>query len=160
MSENSETLTAAQVMRTDVPTVMLEDSVGKVAALMVSSGSAGIVVVEGGNLHGIITEADLIGREAEISMPSETNYFDATIVSDGGTPFAKDIRRVTASTAKELMTSPIYTIRDSATMQQVATLMVDHQINSVPVIDDTNALVGIVNRAELVKVIARMENQG
>lgn len=160
MTENSQSLTVAQVMRTDVPTAAPGDAVGTVAAAMVSSGSAGIVVVDNGELRGIITEADLIAREAEITMPTATNYFDATIDVDAGTPFSEDIRRVTAATAADLMTHPVYTIRSSATMQQVATLMVDHQINSVPVIDDNNALVGIVNRAELVKVIARMENAG
>jgi CBS domain-containing protein len=62
-----------------------------------------------------------------------------------------------AVTARELMTHPVISILHSATLEQVATLMVDRRINPVPVVDDNHSLIGIVSRRDLVRVIARME---
>jgi CBS domain-containing protein len=58
------------------------------------------------------------------------------------------------------MSSPVVSIRDSATLEQIATLMIDDGVNPVPVLDDANTLVGIVSRADLVRVIARLETSG
>jgi CBS domain-containing protein len=43
---------------------------------------------------------------------------------------------------------------------QIATLMVDRRVNPVPVVDDDGRLVGLVTRADLVRLIARLEASG
>jgi CBS domain-containing protein len=55
------------------------------------------------------------------------------------------------------MTSPVFSIRESATLAQVATLMLDQGVNPVPVVDDDLNITGIVSRGDLVRVIARLE---
>ena len=43
----------------------------------------------------------------------------------------------------------------SATLEDVATMMHDHGVNSVPVVDADNKVVGVVARADVVRFIAR-----
>lgn len=154
-------VTVADVMRTDVPTVSRGDSIGTVARLMAEHALPGVPVVDdGGELVGIVTEGDLVAREAEVSFPTVVPWLDALFVADAGSDFDEDLRRVLAVTAGELMTAPVYNIRASASLEQLATLMVERRVNPVPVVGDDLNLVGIVSRADLVRVVARLEAAG
>jgi len=148
------------IMRTDVPIVKVTDTVGTVARLMAASGLPGIPVIGDGEIMGIITEKDLIARYAHVEVPTPMPFLDAIFLLDGGRDFEEDLRRVLAVTAGELMNSPVYNIRDSATITELATLMIDEDVNPVPVVDDSLRLVGIVSRTELVRVIAKLETGG
>ncbi len=158
MADQQGTLTVAEIMRREVATVAPQDSIGTVAAVISRHGVPGVPVVSDGVMHGIITESDLVFREAEVSVPGVTTFFDAVIVGDAGTPFEDDLRRVLSATAEQLMTAPVYSIRQSATLQEVATLMTEYRVNPVPVLDDDNNLVGIISRSDLVRIIAKLEN--
>jgi CBS domain-containing protein len=125
--------------------------------VMAESGLPGVPVVEEGEIVGIVGESDLVARQADVEVPTVVPFLDAIFVLDGGRDFDDELRRVMAVTAGDLMTSPVYNIRASASLGQLATLMLDHRVNPVPVVDDEYALVGIVTRADLVRVVARLE---
>jgi CBS domain-containing protein len=148
------------IMRPNVPVVSPGDSVATVARLMAESGLPGVPVMDHDEIVGIVTEADIITREANVEVPPVIPILDGLFVADAGRDFNEDLRRVLAVTAAQLMTSPVYNIRSSATLEQVATLMLDRKVNPVPVVDDNLRLVGIVSRADLVRVIARLESMG
>lgn len=147
----------ADIMRRDVVVASPADSVASVSRMLVDSGLPGIPVVAGGEIVGIVTETDIIAREADVDVPAVVPFLDAIFVADAGRDFDEELRKVAAVTAGELMTSPVYSIRSAATLEQVATLMINENVNPVPVLDADNALVGIVTRADLVRVIARLE---
>lgn len=148
----------AEIMRTDVPVVSPEDSIATVARLIAVSGLPGVPVVENGEIIGIIGESDIIAREADVTFPTLVPFLDAIFRLDAGRDFKEDLRHVLAVTARELMTSPVVNIKQSATLQQLATVILDERVNPVPVLDDDLQLVGIVSRADLVRVIARLES--
>ena len=149
--------TVADLMRVNFPTLSPDDSIATVAKRIVESGLPGLPVVSNGKIIGIVTEADIVTREAEVDVPEPTAFFDVIFRADVGRDFEEDFRRVVAVTARELMTHPVYNILSSATLSEVATLMIDRRVNPVPVVDDNHSLVGIVSRADLVRVIARLE---
>ena len=45
---------------------------------------------------------------------------------------------------KQIMSQPVLTVREDATLEEVATLMLQHRISGVPVVNDSGAVVGIV----------------
>ncbi len=145
------------IMRRDVPVVTPAHSVATVARIMAESGLPGVPVLDGDEIVGIVTESDIIAREANVDVPSVVPFLDAIFVADGGRDFDEDLRHVLAATAGDLMTSPVYNILASATLTQLATLMLDEKVNPVPVLSEDRVLVGIVSRADLVRVIARLE---
>ena len=159
-AQEAPPVTVADLMRREVPTVPPEAPLGTVARLMVEHGLPGVPVVADGEIVGIVTEADLIAREADVTVPTVVPLLDALFVADGGRRFEDDLRHVLALTAGDLMTAPVYNIKASATLAQVATLMIEQRVNPVPVVDDDLSLVGIVSRADLVRVIARLELAG
>ena len=154
------TVTVADVMRTDVPTLRPEDSIASVARIMIDNRLSGLPVVDNGQIVVIITEIDLIAREADVTVPTVVPWLDALLVADAGRDFDDEMRQVLAVTAGELMSSPVINIRSTATLSQVATLMVERRISTIPVIDVQHALIGVVTRADLVRIIARLETLG
>jgi CBS domain-containing protein len=146
------------VMRHEVPVATPSTTIAELARLMTEHCVPGLPVIAHGELVGIVTEADLIQREATVDMPSIVTFLDAVIVADAGTPFEEELRRVVATTAEELMTSPVISIRDSATVAELATLMLQQQVNPVPVVDDGRQIVGLATRSGLIELIARLES--
>ena len=84
------------VMRHEVPVASPTTPIAELARLMVEYRVPGLPVIGQGELVGIVTEADLIQREATIDMPSIVTFLDAVIVADAGTPFEEELRRVVA----------------------------------------------------------------
>lgn len=150
--------TVREVMRYEVPVASLRTPIAELARLMVEHHVPGLPIIDRGELVGIVTEADLIQREATVDMPSIAAFLDAVIVADAGTPFEEELRRVVATTAEELMTSPVISIRDSATVAELATLMLQQRINPVPVVDEARQIVGLATRSGLIELIARLES--
>jgi CBS-domain-containing membrane protein len=63
-----------------------------------------------------------------------------------------------ASTASELMTSPVITIGSAELIADAAAVMTREHINRLPVVED-GRLVGIVTRADLVRSYVRTDEQ-
>ncbi len=59
-----------EIMRREVPTVALTDTVAKVARVLADSGLPGVPVVDNGVVVGIVTDKDIVQREANVSSPN------------------------------------------------------------------------------------------
>jgi CBS domain-containing protein len=154
----SSDLSVKDVMQQEVPVAEPTTTIAELARMMVEHRVPGVPVVRNGELIGIVTEADLIQREANVEAPGITTFFDAIIVADAGTPFEEELRRIVATTAEELMSAPVISIRDIATVAELATLMLRERINPVPVVDYNRQIVGLATRTGIVNLIARLES--
>lgn len=52
---------------------------------------------------------------------------------------------------KEIMHSPVITIRPSATLREAADLMLEHGINGLPVVDNRDYVVGIIGLKDILR---------
>ena len=68
------------IMRKKVPVVAPEDTVGTVASMMANSDVPGVLVVDDGELLGIITESDIVTRKAEVEL-SRDRFFSWRLLS-------------------------------------------------------------------------------
>ncbi len=163
---SQDEVSVASIMRKKVPVVAPDDTVQTVATMMARSDVPGVLVVENGDLLGIITESDIVTRKAEVDVPETVSFFGGYFQAgkfrlpwnrethDDASDFDHEVRRVLATTARELMTSPVINIDKDATVLDLATIMIDHNVNPVPVVTGDNKIVGIVSRKDLVKLIA------
>ncbi|TXG79244.1 MAG: CBS domain-containing protein [Thermomicrobiales bacterium] len=163
---SQDEVSVASIMRKKVPVVSPDDTVQTVASMMAKSDVPGVLVVDAGELLGIITESDIVTRKAEVDVPETVSFFGGYFQAgkfrlpwnrethDDASDFDHEIRRVLATTARDLMTSPVINIDQDATVLDLATIMIDHNVNPVPVVTGDNKLVGIVSRKDLVKLIA------
>ncbi len=53
----------------------------------------------------------------------------------------------------EVMTGDPFTVASQASVEDAATLMHDHNVSRLPVVDDQGGLVGIISRGDIVKAI-------
>lgn len=163
---SQEDVSVASIMRKKVPVVGPDDTVGTVASMIASNDVPGVLVVDDGDLIGIITESDIVTRRAAVDFPETISFLGGYFrtgrlqfpwnreTRDDASDFDHEIRRVLATTARELMTSPVINIDQDASVSDLATIMIDHNVNPVPVVTDDNRVVGIVSRKDLVKLIS------
>jgi CBS domain-containing protein len=144
-------------MTSDVVTVTPDTSVDEVARLIWEHKIGSVPVVENGHVVGIVTDYDLITRETDYDAPVFFSFLEAYFRIPG-TGDEEQLRRILAISARQLMSSPSVTVGPDDTVQDVATLMYDKRLNALPVVDDDNALVGIVTRADIVRLMVADEN--
>jgi CBS domain-containing protein len=51
--------------------------------------------------------------------------------------------------AKDIMTTPVISVSDTSTVQEVAAILLDRRISAVPVVDSSGNVVGIVSEGDL-----------
>jgi len=112
------------------------------------------VVDERGALVGIVTEADLISKEAYDGQRHGALALLADVLS------ARDHHWVTKAAglvAADLMTRNVIVCRPDETVRSVARRMLERGVKRVPVVD-AGVLVGIVSRPDILRVFDRADD--
>jgi CBS domain-containing protein len=104
------------------------------------------VLNEDGEVIGVVSEADLVGKQ--IGRPPSRRAPLDWIFGNGDD--AWELRHRAAITVEDAMTAPAITVTADRPLREVAAIMVDRDVNRLPVMDD-GRLVGIVTRADLVR---------
>lgn len=134
------------VMTRDVITVGSATPLREVARMLARARISGLVVVdEAGAPLGIVSEGDLLAKQ--LSRPSTGSALE-WIFGEQRDP--EELRRRSATTAGEAMSSPAVTLEADRPLREVAALMVDRDVNRLPVMAD-GAMVGIVTRSDMVR---------
>jgi CBS domain-containing protein len=120
-----------------------------VRALVEHDISAVPVVDEAWHVEGVVSEADLIPKEA-LAEEDQPGHWDLLV---------RHARRTAdkahATTAVTLMTGPAITIGPNAGLPPAARLMTRHAVKRLPVVDGDGVLVGIVSRHDLLSAFLR-----
>jgi CBS domain-containing protein len=144
------------IMTRSVISVGPDTALRDIARLLDEHRISGVPVVdERGALLGVVSEADFLveaqGGTSVRRSPIARLFGRAGDVESPG-------HRHFASTASELMTSPVITVGPEVLIADAAAVMTRHRINRLPVIDD-GRLIGIVTRADLVRSYVRTDEQ-
>jgi CBS domain-containing protein len=122
--------------------------------LLAERGISGVPVCDGdGEVVGVLSEADLLVKQGGPRHASGGLF--AWLVDTASAP---DLAKLRAHTAGEAMTSPALTIEAETSVAEAARTMVDQGVNRLPVVDD-GVLVGIVTRADLVRLFTRSDDE-
>jgi CBS domain-containing protein len=148
---------ASQLMVTDVLTLAPSDKVHDAMVRLVERDvDAAPVVDPDGRVVGILSTGDLIVQETRLHMPTVISLLGATLeLPSAARHFDRDLQRALGATVGEVMTKHPVTCRDYDNLEQVATLLHDHDISRLPVLDADDRLVGIVSRGDVVRAILR-----
>jgi CBS domain-containing protein len=113
------------IMTKEVVKISVNDDVFAAAELMNSSEIGCLVVVDGENPIGIITERDIVRRVVAKELPLETKV-------------------------SKVMSKSLITIDPEASLKEAARVMSSHKIRRLPVLKQ-NKLVGIIVSADFVR---------
>jgi CBS domain-containing protein len=138
-------------MTTRVVAARKDASFKDMAAMLRSSRiSAFPVVDDAGKVIGVVSEGDLLVKEA--------------VLADG-TSFLAALRHIREDdkaaglTAADLMTAPAITIGPDAAVADAARLMYDRRIKRLPVVNAAGRLLGIVSRVDVLAVFSRPDDE-
>lgn len=143
------------VMTGKVATVGPATPLKEVAAILVERNISGLPVVdESGRVLGVVSERDIVEKEATTAAPGRRRRLPRRRER------LDDLHRVklAATTAAEAMTSPALTIDASRPLAEAASLMVANGVKRLPVVA-AGRLVGIVSRADLVRAFLRSDEE-
>jgi len=114
-------------MATEVAITDENISAKKAAELMAQEGLSAIIVTVEGKAEGIVTERDILKR----------------IVAED--------RNARKTKVKEIMSSPLVTIKPSTSLEEAARLMFEKKIKNLPVIHE-NRLIGLINLNDICRL--------
>ncbi|MEJ5293299.1 MAG: CBS domain-containing protein [Candidatus Methanosuratincola sp.] len=118
----------AELMKSPVVTVSKNDTVARARNLMLREMVSRLVVVEGYSPTGILTKKDLVRDLASYKMRN---------------------RELDSIMVLEIMRAPVKVIRESATVEEAAKMMVEANVRGIPVVDSTGGLVGIITKTDM-----------
>ncbi len=97
--------------------------------LMADMNVGSLLVIDNSQIVGIVSERDYARKIALYDRSSKT------------TP------------VKEIMTSPVVTVRPNQNLQECMALMTDKRIRHLPVVDENGELMGIISIGDVVKAV-------
>ncbi|WP_161604473.1 CBS domain-containing protein [Roseiconus nitratireducens] len=125
------------------------DAVDKVCTHHVSALP---VVDEGGFLKGLISGSDLLRLiRDELKVPEEDESSTAKLVAK----LSEESRaRLAETSIASAMRGSVVTAKQKDSLQEIAKLMVIHQIHHIPIVGEGQKLLGLVSSMDLVRIFA------
>lgn len=128
----------SEIMSRNVVACSPDDEVDNVWRLMQNQSFAGLPVVNKDKLVGIITQKDLLESGAMLpTFESRKGRFRAS------------------SKISAVMKTTVIGVKTSAKISEVAKLMISNNIGRVPVKDNKGRLIGMVDREDVVRLLAK-----
>ena len=146
---------ARDIMTPDPITVSPDMSVTDAAHLMATKRIGALPVVDAdGALIGLVTEGDLIMQDVKVHFPTYLHLLGGFIFYPGSTErFESELKKAVGATVSDVMTTEPLTVTVSASMEDVATLLVERDVSRVPVLDGER-LVGIISKSDIIRALA------
>jgi CBS domain-containing protein len=146
-----------EVMSTPVSTLRPDDKVEQAADVLAAKDVGSLPVVDDdGKLLGILRDDDLIASESRVHVPTFINFLGLGMAFPGEMKhLERELKKIAGATVRDVMQTDPPTVTSDATLEDIATIMHDRGVNSIPVVDADNKVVGIVARADVVRFIAR-----
>ena len=142
------------VMTTDVATIGPDALLKDAATGLVRRRISGMPVVDdAGVVLGVLSETDILAKEGD----EQRNAGFLHWLVDPADPWIT--ARFDAVTVSDAMSAPARTIAPNRPIAEAATVMLDEDVNRLPVVDAGGTLVGIVSRGDLVRAFARTDEE-
>lgn len=138
----------------NVIAVCPDDSIYTAIRLMLKQGISGLPVVERGPLDtrtlvGIVTEGDFLRRRETKTLRRRPSWLEFLV---GPGRLAEEYARASGCKIQEIMTTPVATVTENASIEDVVLLMEQRHVKRVPVVRG-GTLVGIITRANLLRAL-------
>lgn len=148
-------ITAKDIMTEKVITVTKNTSIKELSDLFIEHKVNGFPVLDDDDqLIGIVTEKNLIEQSKNLHIPTVIALFDAVIYLESGKKFEEEVQRYNATQVKDIYTSNVVTVSPKDGINEIASLMADKSVHSVPVVEGKTIL-GIIGKLDVIKGLAK-----
>lgn len=147
MSRIMHSVKAKDIMTEAVIPVDKEDPVKKVADRMARNAISGVPVIgKDKKVVGVISEKDFLERMGAKNSKTFMGVVAECLKGKGCVAVS-----VRPQKAMDIMTSPAVTVNEDTTVNEIANIFTEKNINRVPVVNQDGLLTGIVSRADIVR---------
>ncbi|MGO9045658.1 MAG: CBS domain-containing protein [Xanthobacteraceae bacterium] len=141
---------ALDVMVRDVVTVKPEHDVTEAIRLLGEHDVSALPVVDdGGNVVGVISEADLLHRQ-EIGTEKQRPWWLEAVTP--ACKLAEEFAKSHGRRVEEIMSTDVVSVAEDTPLGEIATMLERHRIKRVPILRG-GKLVGIVSRSNLIQAL-------
>jgi len=145
--------TAEDIMTKKVIVVHPETEIIQAARLLLEHHINGLPVVDReGRLEGMICQDDLVTQQKKIPLPSYFILLDSLIPLSSQKDIERALKKMAAITVAEAMSTDPLTVGPETELEEIATLMVKHNIHTVPVLEG-GRLVGIIGKEDILRTL-------
>ena len=146
--------TARDIMTEDVITVQPETLIRELAEIFITRNISGVPVVDReGKVLGIATESDLIFHSKRLTVPPVLTILDSFIFLNSPEKMEKELRKIGAASVVDIYTAPPLTITPETALDEIASLMTEKQVHTLPVLDEDGTMIGIVGKKDIIRTI-------
>jgi CBS domain-containing protein len=147
-----EMIKAKDIMTKAPITVSPKMEITKAAEILLEKGINGVPVVDSGRLVGILCQSDLIAQQKNLPFPSLFTLLDGFVPLGSARQFEKALQKIAATTVADSMTRDPVTVQPETSIEEIATLMVDKNFHTLPVVEGKK-LVGIVGKEDVLRTL-------
>ena len=142
-------LKVSDIAHEEWPTLGPEETVEAAIKVFAEAGISGVPVVEGDGLVGIVTEGDLIFRDADIKSPGFLDILGGMIPLGNWDEYRREALKSAGVTVDQVMTREVKTISPNATLAEAATIMAENRVKILPIAEEDGVLRGVVTRMDI-----------
>ena len=103
----------------------------------------------------MLRDDDLIVSDVRLHMPTVISVLGAYLeLPSSASRFDKEVRKAVGATVGDVMTENPETCSEDDTVEEVATVLHEHNVSRLPVVRD-GRLVGIVSRGDILREIVK-----
>lgn len=146
-------LKAIDIMTADPVTLAPETDIRTAAALLLDRKINGAPVVDAqGRLVGILCQSDLVAQQKQVTLPSVFAMLDGFIALSSRDDFERELQKIAATSVAQAMTASPRTVSPQTPIDEIATLMVNEKLFTLPVVD-SGRLVGVVGKEDILRTL-------
>ncbi len=143
---------AKDIMTKDIVTVTPDTEVYEIAKLLLERHFNGVPVIDrNGDLVGIICQSDLIAEQKKLPLPSVFTLLDSFIPLHPGRT-EREVQKIAAIRASDAMTRNPVTVGPEAGIDEVAEIMVNRGLHTIPVVEG-GKIVGIIGKEDVLRTL-------
>ena len=145
-------LLAKDIMTKKVITISKDATLAELAKLLIKNKISGVPIVdEKEELVGIVTEADLIIKESNLPFPLSFSF----AFLESYESYTKSTKEYLETRVEEVMSTNVKTAREDMPISKVVNIMINNNINRLPILNNGGKLTGIITRADIIKSIIK-----
>ena len=148
-------LKAADIMSKQLITILPDKTVRDLAELLTIHKVSGVPVLdESGELLGVASQSDLVAQNKLPHIPKAITLFDWVIYLEGMGRLKAEMNKMSGTLVKDIMSKEVVTVGPETTLEEVATIMSDKKMHTIPVVEQ-GRLVGVIGKLDIVGSLLR-----
>lgn len=141
------------IMKKDIISVNIGATLKEVVEKLFKNQISGLLVMDGDNLAGIISEKDVY----RIMYPKYEDFYSHPEIAVNYEEMESRAKRVKDVKVEKFMKSSIITLNPEDPVLKAGAVMLTRKVNRLPVMSEEEKVIGIVSRRDIYQAIFKQE---